>query len=732
VTLQISTDDTSYVNADTLSGAPAVLISGNNVTFTNATGATISSTSSGQPAITVTGIGSHLINRAGARVEATFSNYDAIRGGSGGDVVDNYGAISGWTRLGDGGDTFNQYFSSASVPTASVDLGDGDDTYNLLIGSGSALFGNVTGGAGTDRLNIAASDSIVYGFYFTGFEHLTLGANVYNLVSFSNLASLTLTPGALNNFITSVNPNVDVALDRNNFFIGPGSSFRNITGSANSESLVLNANSTSGASRIGSAHLGDGNDQVTISTLDDASPVPIVTDVIDGGAGSDTLLVNSRSSQTHDLTRYVGFETLSVMRQTYDTSTTARIAHASGFGTISCSGSEAFLLSDTYLPNAVVNGGSLGVLTLDATTTIGRTSSYYYTTSTPDQQLGNTQYNLSITNNGTIVGAVQLYLGDDFYDGRLGVTGGTIFGYAGNDTLYGGVGNERIEGGYGNDTLDGGGGNNTLLGGAGNDRLIVAATGSGTTIDGGADTDTLVVSGSVTLGGLSNVEAIELQSGATLTLTGAQFSTIVLGSVVSGTGSITINMAVGDLLMNAQFLTIAGGSTLSYVINGSSDSEVIKGGAGATYTINGGDGSDQIRGGNLADIIMGGNGNDKIEGGQGADTLTGGGGGDTFRYQSASASGLGAAADHITDFVSGTDHLGFVLLDANPGTLGIDPFSYIDTQSFHATGAAEIRYETAGADLMVQLDTNGDGLADMAIYLNGLGGGALSSGDFLI
>ena len=33
---------------------------------------------------------------------------------------------------------------------------------------------------------------------------------------------------------------------------------------------------------------------------------------------------------------------------------------------------------------------------------------------------------------------------------------------------------------------------------------------------------------------------------------------------------------------------------------------------------------------------------------------------------------------------------------------------------------------------MVQVDINGDGIADMAIYLNGLGGTALTSGDFLI
>ena len=174
------------------------------------------------------------------------------------------------------------------------------------------------------------------------------------------------------------------------------------------------------------------------------------------------------------------------------------------------------------------------------------------------------------------------------------------------------------------------------------------------------------MTGAVSLGGLTGVEAIELQNGQ-LTLTGAQFDTFQPGAV-SGTGSITVNMAIGDYVAYAQFLAVAPGSTLSYVINGSSDSEAIKGGAGATYTINGGDGSDQIRGANMADIINGGDGDDKISGGMGADILTGGAGADVFRYQSATELGLGVNADHITDFVIGTDHLGFTLIDADPLT----------------------------------------------------------------
>ena len=190
------------------------------------------------------------------------------------------------------------------------------------------------------------------------------------------------------------------------------------------------------------------------------------------------------------------------------------------------------------------------------------------------------------------------------------------------------------------------------------------------------------------MAGLTGIEAIQFQSGGALTLSETLFNAgLAPNATLSGTGSLTINMGAGDSELYLQQLV--GGSNVTITVNGSANGDIIKGAVNAVNVINGGDGSDSIRGSTRADTLNGGNGNDKIEGGQGADTLTGGAGADTFRYQSASASGLGAAADHITDFVSGTDQLGFQLLDANPDTPAIDPFSYIDTQAFHATGAAK-------------------------------------------
>jgi ELWxxDGT repeat protein len=334
-------------------------------------------------------------------------------------------------------------------------------------------------------------------------------------------------------------------------------------------------------------------------------------------------------------------------------------------------------------------------------------------------------------------GAVNTQALDSFTYTLVGGTSATVSmtinGVDGlGDQLFGSAGDDIMTGTAGDDFfVVTQGGNDRVAAGDGNDAIVVGGTTS-TQIDGGAGTDRLVVASSATLGSLAGLEAIDLQNGTALTLSGAQFGTFGIGSAMSGNGSITINLAPGDFQANAQFLTVAAGSTISYTINGSSDSEAIKGSVGASFIIDGGDGSDQIRGGSLVDTIIGGNGDDKLMGARGADVLTGGAGSDVFRYQTVQDSGLGANADRITDFLSGTDKLGFVLLDADPNTPGIDPFGYIDTQAFHANGAAEIRYETSGADIVVQVDANGDGIADMAIYLNGLGGTALSSGDFLI
>jgi Ca2+-binding RTX toxin-like protein len=72
---------------------------------------------------------------------------------------------------------------------------------------------------------------------------------------------------------------------------------------------------------------------------------------------------------------------------------------------------------------------------------------------------------------------------------------------------------------------------------------------------------------------------------------------------------------------------------------------------GKAATLTGSQYDDVLTGGTGNDVLLGGAGNDVLAGGKGADTLTGGAGADTFRF------GGDTKADHITDFLSGTDRI---------------------------------------------------------------------------
>ncbi len=67
------------------------------------------------------------------------------------------------------------------------------------------------------------------------------------------------------------------------------------------------------------------------------------------------------------------------------------------------------------------------------------------------------------------------------------------------------------------------------------------------------------------------------------------------------------------------------------------------------------------------DFIAGGEGKDHIVGGAGRDIMNGGADSDTFVFTALSDTGLGANADHITDFVSGVDLIDLAAIDANTG-----------------------------------------------------------------
>ncbi len=383
--------------------------------------------------------------------------------------------------------------------------------------------------------------------------------------------------------------------------------------------------------------------------------------------------------------------------------------------------------SDTFEITST-GGTTLGTVQFDAIT---RTLVYIADSASFDRlRVGESTtdsftYTITDANGLTSTGAVTVTV-NGVADAATTQTGTPL-----DDVLTGADGDDTFIALAGNDIVDGGGGVDTLNGGAGNDRLILGSGASGSTIDGGADTDTLVVTSTVTsLAGLLGIEALELVGGAGVTLTGSQIATGLASNVaISGTGSLTVNMDAGISFLSRSFAFSGSGVTVT--VNGSSVRDVIKGGPTA-HIINGGDGNDQIRGGTSSDIINGGNGDDKIIGNGGADIITGGAGSDQFRYLFDFETGLGAAADRITDYQIGVDKFNFFLFDTNANIAGVQGFAFVGNNAFSGGGAAQLRYTNSGADLLVQGDINGDGFADFEIILQGNAGGTLTAADFIL
>jgi serralysin len=120
------------------------------------------------------------------------------------------------------------------------------------------------------------------------------------------------------------------------------------------------------------------------------------------------------------------------------------------------------------------------------------------------------------------------------------------------------------------------------------------------------------------------------------------------------------------------------------------------------------------RGGN--DTLVGGSGHDLLIGGPGQDLLIGGLGADRYLFRPGDS--LPDQPDQIIGFTPGVDDLVFRgMLEGS--------FAYRGSAGFTAGGHSEARF-SAG---LLEVDANGDGVADTAIRLGNITG--LSAGDFV-
>jgi VCBS repeat-containing protein len=217
----------------------------------------------------------------------------------------------------------------------------------------------------------------------------------------------------------------------------------------------------------------------------------------------------------------------------------------------------------------------------------------------------------------------------------------------------------------------------------------------------------------------SNGSTVDIKvSGKTLTISGGNGVDVINLQSIAGSkgadGTWTINAAGGngdDTITGSQWRDVIWGDSLG---NSGSASD------NGADTLSGAAGDDEIHGGNGADVIAGD---------AGADRLSGDRGGDRFVYRLSTDSGLGSAADTITDFTASSDKIDVAALRANPSDDGPDELQWGGAHAGSSGAPYSLWYNWNGASTEVYADTDGDGLADFQIHL--VGNVALAATDFI-
>jgi Ca2+-binding RTX toxin-like protein len=326
--------------------------------------------------------------------------------------------------------------------------------------------------------------------------------------------------------------------------------------------------------------------------------------------------------------------------------------------------------------------------------------------------------------------------GDDFLDGQAGDD--TLLGNNGHDTLLGGAGNDNLEGGLRGDVLDGGTGDDTLLGSSGQGDVLIGGTGNDlilapehASVDGGAGNDTISGGRHSDLDGGAGVDVIHGGGGFTIIHVDDP-NDVITGSakeVHSTAESYTLSAGIHTLILDDGALNGTGGDIANSIFGNDEDNQLS--GEGRKDLLEGADGADTLSGGVSRDTLSGGDGNDVLIGGTGIDSLSGGADRDVFRFNEGD-SGVGNQREVIDDFSHAEhDKIHLKQIDADTTTAGDQHFSFIGNAGF--TGVAgQLRWEDVGADRLVQGDTDGNGIAELEILLQGSAGSPLTAGDFVL
>lgn len=456
MTVEYSQSNVDVRNDADLTGGPAILVTGDNVTLRN--GGYLKGEEFGT-IVRLTGARTTFINEAAGNVGSGFFR-STIIGSDHAETIINDGHIRGRVELGGGNDIYIERHSSAEVY-----FGDGEDHFDFVAGDDYIAMYNLSlrlyGGTGIDTLNLSGT-GLKLSPIVRDFEVLNVSSALAYLNSFSGFQAINLAPGGFYELAYSRNPDVDLQL-RSTLALRGSSSLHSIAGSDGQEELRI-----SGNVRIGTdVDMGGGDDFVTIAYASDPG-VPEFGGLVDGGAGRDTLeFRNDRgTAPVINLAGFRGFEDVRIQSST----SAVTIRGTSDATTLSSGASVSLMLSlQAEQLDVAAYDGSIELVAGSVVRSITGPGGH---SSTPSDE------RLQVVNNGQILGDVRLGNGDDGYAGS-GSLGGALYGFAGNDRLSGGRGSERIDGGLGDDVIRGGGGHDVVDGGEGVDTLVLEGAQAG-------------------------------------------------------------------------------------------------------------------------------------------------------------------------------------------------------------------------------------------------------------
>jgi Ca2+-binding RTX toxin-like protein len=339
---------------------------------------------------------------------------------------------------------------------------------------------------------------------------------------------------------------------------------------------------------------------------------------------------------------------------------------------------------------------------------------------------GNAETMASIEALGGQTRFADLFYGDD--QRNLFLAGGkdTVHGFGGDDDFQLDDAPSLIDGGEGTDSISGF--TLTRLKDTNGDGLAeVQQATHGVLVD--LQVGKILDDGFGSKGRLISIENV---SGSSFqdNLTGSNGDNMLLGleggdAIFGARGNDTLDGGDGD-----DTLSGGDGDDLLYGgagkdgLIGAAGRDTLNGGDSADV-LNGGDGNDTLNGDGGADVLVGGLGNDSLNGGDSADRITGGlgkdlasggAGADQFIYTSLADSTVsGGGQDTISDLTS-IDLIDLSAIDAN--SLLADDQAFLLVATFSGV-AGQMTLSLSGANTLVRMDVNGDGLADMAITLSG-------------